>query len=314
MDVLWMDLKADPYGSVIKFWNGGIGKYELISSDASTIGKHIIYADDVELPVRSSINFKGFEITDAQPSDSMTISVENKEDSGVAQSIVDSHELEFNHSDIHHENRGALNSVSGINTGDQDLSGLLPIEHLSDFNHTDISHDNRVALDFVSGVNTGDQDLSGLLPSSHLGDFNHNDIDHTNRYSLDLVSGINTGDQDLSGLVEKINDHSLVPDTEIDKLAEYPELLEETTNKVISDTGELVSIPIPAGGYANNLYFGETDSDVATYKILTYTADTAETLKEVTASEMGRGCNCSNVPISNRGCQRFKFSEWSLVA
>ena len=27
----------------------------------------------------------------------------------------------------------------------------------------------------------------------------------------------------LSGLVEKINGHSLVPDTEIDKLAEYPE-------------------------------------------------------------------------------------------
>ena len=64
MDVLWMDLKSDPYGSVIKFWNGGIGKYELISSDASTIGKHIIYADDIELPVRSSINFKGFGIAD----------------------------------------------------------------------------------------------------------------------------------------------------------------------------------------------------------------------------------------------------------
>ena len=31
MDVLWMDLKADPYGSVIKFWNGGIGKYPLLS-------------------------------------------------------------------------------------------------------------------------------------------------------------------------------------------------------------------------------------------------------------------------------------------
>lgn len=147
MDVLWMDLNADPYGSVIKFWNGGIDKYELISSDASTIGKHIIYADGIEKSTRSILNFKGFEISDNQPLDSMTISVENKEDAGVAQSIVYSHELEFNHSDIHHENRGALNSVSGINTGDQDLSGL----------------------------------------------------------------------------VEKINGHSLVPDTEIDKLVEYPE-------------------------------------------------------------------------------------------
>ena len=122
MDVLWMDLNTDPYGSAIKFWNGGTGKYELISSDAATTGKHIIYADDVEKSTRSILNFKGFEISDNKPLDSMTISVENKEDVGVAQSIVDSHELEFNHSDIHHENRGALNSVSGINTGDQDLS------------------------------------------------------------------------------------------------------------------------------------------------------------------------------------------------
>lgn len=108
-------------------------------------------------------------------------------------------------------------------------------------------------------------------------------------YSLDKdrllnTSGTNTGDQDLTGLVEKVPLHSLVPDTEIDKLSEYPELLEETTNKVISDTGELVSIPTPSGGYANNLYFGETDSDVAGYKILTYIADTAETIKTVTAN------------------------------
>lgn len=41
---------------------------------------------------------------------------------------------------------------------------------------------------------------------------------------LSNTSGVNTGDQDLSGLVEKINDHSLVPDTEINKLAGYPEL------------------------------------------------------------------------------------------
>ena len=247
MDVLWMDLKADPYGSVIKFWNGGVGKYELISSDASTIGKHIIYADDVELPVRSSINFKGFEVTDDQPSDSMTISVEGKEDTGIAQSIVDSHELEFNHSDIHHENRAALNSVSGINTGDQDLSGLLPIEHLSDFNHADISHDNRTALDSVSGVNTGDQDLSGLqsqidekADSSTLESYilsigtelnskvdkvyGHSLISDSDKTRLSLTSGTNTGDQDLSGLVEKIYGHSLVPDMEINKLAGYPEL------------------------------------------------------------------------------------------
>lgn len=41
---------------------------------------------------------------------------------------------------------------------------------------------------------------------------------------LSNTSGVNTGDQDLSGLVGKINGHSLVSDTEIDKLAGYPEL------------------------------------------------------------------------------------------
>ena len=131
MDVLWMDLKSDPYGSVIKFWNGGIGKYELISSDASTIGKHVIYADDVELPVRSIINFKGFDISENQPEDQLIISIDNKEDAGTAQSIVDYHESEFNHSDIEHPNRAALNSVSGVNTGDQDLSGLASKSELS---------------------------------------------------------------------------------------------------------------------------------------------------------------------------------------
>lgn len=44
-----------------------------------------------------------------------------------------------------------------------DTSGLLPDSHLTDFTHGDIAHTNRDALDDVSGENTGDQDLSGLL-------------------------------------------------------------------------------------------------------------------------------------------------------
>ena len=106
-------------------------------------------------------------------------------------------------------------------------------------------------LSNTSGVNTGDQDLSGLLSSSHLGDFNHNNINHTNRYSLDLVSGINTGDQDLSGLVEKINGHSLVPDSEIDKLATIEEnaVSAETAIKTL---GELTKEPT-GFKYANNI-------------------------------------------------------------
>ena len=64
-----------------------------------------------------------------------------------------------------HSNRTALDAVSGVNHGDQDLTGLV--------------HSNRTALDAVSGINQGDQDLTGLV--------------HSNRSSLDLVSGTNTG-------------------------------------------------------------------------------------------------------------------------
>lgn len=44
---------------------------------------------------------------------------------------------------ITHGNRAALDAVSGINTGDQDIAAM--------------AHSNRASLDLVSGTNTGDQ-------------------------------------------------------------------------------------------------------------------------------------------------------------
>lgn len=69
----------------------------------------------------------------------------------------------------------------------------------------------------------------------------------------------------------------------IDADYQHINFVEETENKFLRDDNTFVDIPTPAGGYANNLYLGETDSDVLTYKILTYTADVAETIKTVTA-------------------------------
>ena len=59
--------------------------------------------------------------------------------------------------------------------------------------------------------------------------------------TLQNTSGTNTGDQDLSGLVEKIDYHSLVPDTEIDKLAEYPafEDLESSYENLTNKTSDI---------------------------------------------------------------------------
>jgi hypothetical protein len=44
------------------------------------------------------------------------------------------------------------------------VAASLDAQHLLDFTHSDIVHINRSSLDLVSGTNTGDQDLSGLVP------------------------------------------------------------------------------------------------------------------------------------------------------
>jgi len=51
--------------------------------------------------------------------------------------------------------------IKGI--GPQGPSGDVSTHELA-YDHDDIAHTNRAALDLVSGTNTGDQDLSGLLP------------------------------------------------------------------------------------------------------------------------------------------------------
>lgn len=79
-------------------------------------------------------------------------------------------------------------NLSGSNSGDQDLSGLLPNSHLTDFTHSDIAHTNRSSLDLVSGTNTGDQ----VLPTrDSLG------LDTDDTVTFANLSGTNTGDQTL---------------------------------------------------------------------------------------------------------------------
>ena len=75
-----------------------------------------------------------------------------------------------------------ISTLSGSNTGDQDLTGLV--------------HSNRAALDIVSGVNTGNETAATIKTA----------------LGVTTLSGSNTGDQDLSGLVvntRTINGHAL---------------------------------------------------------------------------------------------------------
>jgi len=102
-----------------------------------------------------------------------------------------------------------LSNLTGVNTGDQDLSAFLTSEtdpiytgsQAANITATDILH-----LSNLSGVNTGDQDLSAFLTSdpdavytgSQAANITATDILH-----LSNLSGINTGDQDLSALATK---------------------------------------------------------------------------------------------------------------
>ncbi|MEH6772273.1 hypothetical protein, partial [Maribacter arcticus] len=112
-----------------------------------------------------------------------------------------------------------LGNQSGLNSGDQDLTGLATIEALaSKANATDL--DVKVdkvdgerlinALEITnlgnqSGLNSGDQDLTGLATTEALavkvdkvdGERLINALEITN---LGNQSGLNSGDQDLTGL------------------------------------------------------------------------------------------------------------------
>jgi len=92
-----------------------------------------------------------------------------------------------------------LNNLSGVNTGDQNLSVLATTASLTSalgnkvdkvagkgLSTTDFTTAEKTKLTAITGINTGDQDIKAMT--------------HSNRIALDSVSGKNTGDQDISGL------------------------------------------------------------------------------------------------------------------
>lgn len=76
-----------------------------------------------------------------------------------------------------------LGNLSGVNTGDQDLSGLATISEVTaslnlkvdketgkGLSANDYTNADSVKVSNLSGINTGDQDLSGLATKAALGD------------------------------------------------------------------------------------------------------------------------------------------------
>ena len=77
--------------------------------------------------------------------------------------------------------------------------------------------------------------------------------------------------------VAKVSGHSLIADSEIIKLAEYPNIPTISTGKYLGDSGSFLIVEPPSGGYANNLYLSGVPSDILGYDSLSYTPDTGTT-------------------------------------
>jgi len=136
-----------------------------------------------------------------------------------------------------------LDNTSGINTGDQDLSGLVTTSNLNTalnlkvdkvtgkgLSTEDYTTAEKTKLAAITGTNTGDQDLSGLVTTT---DFNTaldlkvdkvagkglstEDYTTAEKTKLAAISGTNTGDQDLSGLVTT-SDFNTALDLKVDKV------------------------------------------------------------------------------------------------
>jgi hypothetical protein len=95
----------------------------------------------------------------------------------------------------------------------------------------------------------------------------------------EVVNGIVT--TLTAGKVDKITDYSLVPDTEIAKLSEYPEIPASPVNQFLRDDGTFANISSGITPTASNLYASNVDSAVSGYKVASYTVDVAETLKTI---------------------------------
>ena len=177
-----------------------------------------------------------------------------------------------------------FNSQSGITINQSqvtnlinDLAGKSGTGHThgqytigSDFN----THTGDTSIHFVQSAITITQsqvsnlisDLAGKSGTGHthgiytLGtDFNS----HTGDTSIHYVqSAITITQSQVSGLTTILNNKQ-------NNLA----FVANSENKFLRDDNVFQLIEPPSGGYANNLYFSEYDSDISGYKSLTYTPD-----------------------------------------
>ena len=159
-----------------------------------------------------------------------------------------------------------LGNLSGINTGDQDLSGLSTIANVNTalglkvdkeagkaLSTNDYTTLEKSKLAAISGTNTGDQDLSGLATTATVVTaldlkvdkeagkaLSTNDYTTLEKSKLAAISGTNTGDQDLSSLATKtaLSDSISQLRTEIPAIADGSEtMVTSGTNVNVTGSG-----------------------------------------------------------------------------
>ena len=122
----------------------------------------------------------------------------------------------FSTEDFSTAEKTKLASISGTNTGDQDLSSFATTTDLvskvdkvtgKELSTNDFTTVEKTKLAAISGTNTGDQDLSSFATTTDLAskvdkvtgkELSTNDFTTVEKTKLAAISGTNTGDQDLS--------------------------------------------------------------------------------------------------------------------
>lgn len=64
----------------------------------------------------------------------------------------------------------------------------------------------------------------------------------------------------------------------ITRISSYPDFPTVPEGKVLSDDGTFKEMAVAVGGFASNIYFSQTNSDITGYKSQTYTPDALETI------------------------------------
>jgi hypothetical protein len=196
----------------------------------------------------------------------------SKENTGVAAGLISTHESTYNHANIAHTNRSALDLVSGTNTGDETTATIK-----SKLGAATTSTDGYLTSTDWNTFN-GKQAALGYTPANKAGETFTGAISATN------LSGTNTGDQTISDATISTSDITTNNAT-TSKHGFLPKLGGGTTNFLRADG--TWAAPSGGGGSGSSVFTASTTVDFGTSDDLvsaTVAATWADTTKTIVLS------------------------------